>query len=277
MATTLPGYCPIFTHIDSLMFSSPHWLKMYVLCRQIFLCISLVVSYREICYSQNIPHSDSLEYQSQLELFDDVIGIENTELINGPKYTMPFQVSGTHPFYNSSIGATGSLTFIGQPYFNLTLLYDIYTDELIVQQLRAAGTRDLIKLYKVNVGSFRIHDHTFRNYQGFNAQNLGIASGFYDVLYENAVFTLLVKRKKDTRVEMGLVQYENEDQYLFIRQGRKATPFRGMKNFYQVLGDKKLSSELRSLVSKYDLKIKKNEADLIATARYCDTILNKQK
>jgi hypothetical protein len=259
------------------MLSFVHPLKMFVLCRQIFLWISLVASCYGVCYSQNINHGDSLDYQSQFELFDDVIGIENTEIINGPKYTVPFQVSGTHPFYNSSIATTGSLTFLGQLYFNLTLLYDVYTDELIVQQFRPSGIHDLIKLHKANVESFKIHGHTFRNYQDLKAQNLGITSGFYDVLYENAVFTLIVKRKKDTKVEMGLVQYENEDQYLFIRQGRKATPFRGMKNFYQVLGDKELSSELRSFMSKHYLKIKKSERDLIAIARYCDTILNKRK
>jgi hypothetical protein len=259
------------------MLSFPHPLKMSLSCRQVFWWICLVISFGQVCYSQNMTHSDSLEYQAQVQLFDDVIGIENTELINGPKYIVPFQVSGTHPFYHKSIAAAGSLTFIGQPYFNLNLLYDIYSDELVVQQLRATGTHDLITVYKTNVESFRIHDHTFRNYQSSKAQELGIVSGFYDVLYENAVFTLLVKRKKDTKVEMGLVQYENMDRYFFTRPGRKAIPFRGMQNFYQVLGDNDRKSELRSFVRKNNLKIKKSERDLIMTAGYCYTILNKQK
>ena len=109
---------------------------MLLSCRQIFLWIGLVLSFGSDCYSQNISHSDSLEYQSQLALFDDAIGIENTAIINGTKYTVPLQTSGTHPFYNSGIGANGNIIFVEQPYFNLTLLYDIYSDELIVQQRR---------------------------------------------------------------------------------------------------------------------------------------------
>ncbi len=243
---------------------------------QIFLWIGLVVSFGSDCCSQNVSHSDSLEYRVQLALFDDAIGIENTAIINGTKYTVPLQTSGTHPFYNAGIGAKGNIVFVDQPYFNLTLLYDIYSDELIVQQRRANGVHALIKLFKPSVESFRIHDHTFRNYQGEKAQKLGMVSGFYDVLYENSVFTLIAKRKKNTHVDMGRVQYENEDHYFFIQNGR-FTPFHGMKSFYQVLGNKELISELRSFVSKNNLKIKKSDSDLIAAARHCDAILNKRK
>ena len=236
----------------------------------------MIVSAGSVCYSQDPAHTDSSEYQSQLALFDDAIGIENTEIINGTKYTVPFQVSGTHPFYNSVAAGKGNITFNEQPYFNLPLLYDIYSDELIVQQRRATGTHVLIKLYKGNVESFRIHDRTFRNYQGPKSQTLGMASGFYEVLYENAVFTLIAKRKKNTHVELGRIQYENEDQYFFIHH-EKLTRFHGMKNFYQVLGDKDLISDLRSFVSKNNLKVKKSDRDLILAARHCGSILNRRK
>ena len=65
------------------------------------------------------------------------------------------------------------------------------------------GIHALIKLYKPSVESFRIHDHTFRNYQGEKAQKLGMVSGFYDVLYENSVFTLIARRKKNTQCRHG--------------------------------------------------------------------------
>ena len=254
-----------------------HPLKMFLLFSRIFLQVSLVLSFSSVCRSQDMSHTDSLEYQAQLELFDDAIGIENTGIINGTKYTVPLQIPDTHPFYNSRVGAKGNITFVEQPYFNLILLYDIYSDELIVQQRRASGVHALIKLYKANVESFRIHDHTFRNYQDHKAQKLGMVSGFYDVVYENAVFTLIAQRKKITQVSTGdKIQYENEDHYFFIQNGR-LTSFRGMKSFYRVLGDKDLISELRAFVSKNKLKIKKNDSDLIRAARHCDTILNKRK
>ena len=253
-----------------------HSLRMLLSSRQTFLWIGVVVSFGSDCYSQNISHRDSLEYQMQLALFDDAIGIENTAIINGTKYSVPIQTSGTHPFYNAGIGAKGDVIFVEQPYFNLTLLYDIYSDELIVQQRRANGIYALIQLFKPSVESFKIHNHTFRNYQAEKAQKLGMVSGFYDVLYENSVFTLVAKRKKNTHVDMGTVQYENEDQYFFIQNGR-FTPFHGMKSFNQVLGNKDLISELRSFVSKNNLQIKKRDNDLIVTARYCDILLNKLK
>lgn len=249
---------------------------MVISLRGMFVQISLILTFN-VCYSQNNNNSDSLEYNSQLELFDEAIGIENTGIINGTKYTVPLQTSDSHPFYNSRVGAKGNITFVTQPYFNLTLLYDIYSDEIIVQQRRATGVEALIKLYKPNVESFKIHDHNFRNYRDHIAQKLGMASGFYDVLFENSIFTLIAKRKKNTEVSVGdRIQYENEDHYFFIGNG-KFTPFRGMKSFYQLLDDKALISELRSFVSKNNLKIKTSDSDLIRVARHCDTILNSRK
>jgi hypothetical protein len=252
-------------------------LTIFGFCWRILLQLGFAVCVSSLCFSQNAGRNDSLEYQSQLARFDEAIGIENTGIVNGTKYTVPFQISGSHPFYISASGAKGDMTFVEQPYFNLILLYDVYSDELITQQLRPNGVHALIKLYKPNVALFRIHDHTFRNYHGDKAKKLGIASGFYDVLYENSTFTLIAKRKKNTHVQTaGRIQYESEDQYFFIQKER-VTPFRGMKNFYQVLGDKDLISELRSFVSKNNLKTRKSDRDLIVVARQCDTILNKRK
>jgi len=243
----------------------------------IFARISLGIGVCGVCYSQNIDGGDSLAYQLLLKSFDEEVGLENMPIVNGTKYTVPLQVSGSHPFYNSASGSIGNITFAQQLYFNLTLFYDVYSDEVILQQRRASGMHALIKLYKANVDSFRIFDHIFKNYQDTTAQKLGVVSGFYDVLYEHTAFSVIVKRKKTTYVEAnGLVQYKNEDQYFFIEKGR-AAPFRGMKNFNQVLVDKDLISELRAFVNKNDLEVKENDKDLIAVARKCDAILNKQK
>jgi len=224
-----------------------------------------------------MTHSDSLEYQLLFEFFDDVVGIENTDILNGPRHIVPFSSSGTHPFYNFSGGAKGNLVFAGQPYFNVTLSYDIYSDELVIQQLRATGIHELIVLKKVNVETFRPYGHNFKNYQGAKAQDVGLGNGFYDVLYESPAFTLLATRKKYTRVDMGRLQYENEDKYLLIRRGRKSTPIRGLKGFYKVLGDQDLRTELRNFVKTNSLNIMQSEPDLIETARYCATISGNKK
>jgi hypothetical protein len=261
--------------IRNVLFTYP--LKMLPPGLQISLWIGLLISVGSVCHSQTLDHSDSLEYQAHLELFDDVIGIESTEIINGPKYTAAVQVSGTHPFYNSSIGANGSVTFSGQPYFNLTLLYDIYLDQLVIQHLRSTGTRDQIILNKARVESFRLHGHTFRNYQTVQDQERGIASGFHDVLYESPSFTLLARRKKDTKVEMGSLMYAQEDKYFLIPLKGKSIPFRGMNTFYQMLDNKALSADLKAIVKKENLNVRKSERDLVAVARHCDAILRKQK
>lgn len=210
-------------------------------------------------------------------MFDALIGIENTEVINGRKYTVPLQAPGSHPFFSSPIPSKGSLTFNGQRYFNLSLLYDVYSGEVVVQWLRATGTLDLLVLEKTGVEGFRIHDHTFINYRGPAAQAMGIAEGVYDVLFESASFTVMASRKKDTEVEMGRVSYQSEDKYFFVPRGGKAIPFRGMKNFSRMLDDKALTSDLRSFVKKNNLKIRERDSDLIAVAVYCDTLLAKRK
>lgn len=239
------------------------------------LCFSICLS--NVCRAQNTVDSDSSYYQRQLELFDAAVGIGNTEIINGRKYNPPINVSGSHPFYNSSAGATGTLTFRGMPYFNLTLLYDIYSDELVVQQHRPTGLPDWIMLNKGSVESFKVHDHTFKKYHGATAQVLGIADGFYDVLYKGTAFTIIAKRKKATKVDLGRVVFESEDRYLLIQPGKSATPFRGMKSFYNMLNEKSQKAELRSLVKQRHLNVKKNDYDLTIVSERCDAIQAIQK
>jgi hypothetical protein len=250
---------------------------MVLSCRQIFLCVTLLVTLDRVCYSQIISPGDSLESQLLFELFDNAVGIESTEIINGPKHILLFPGSGTHPFYNSSAGEKGSVTFSGQPYFNLTLLYDIYSDDLVVQTLRSTGTRELIVVDKGKVAAFRIYGHVFKNFKGTVADSLGVDDGFYDVLFQSKAFALIARRKKNTKVEMGVIQFESADKLLFIQPGRKAATFRGMNGFYQVLDDKDSKAELRAFVKRGNLRIMKSDADLVETARYCDMILSRRK
>ncbi|KQC28971.1 hypothetical protein [Flagellimonas eckloniae] len=135
-------------------------------------------------------------------LFDDFIGVDNTNLYQGVLYVKEYRtINENTQFFRSDDFLSGSIDYNGQMYFDLDLKYDVYNDELLLKIIQKAGG-GTIKLFKENIESFEIEGRVFEQ---IYAESL--PTGFYEVLVKNAFFTLYAKRVKK--------KFERKDTFIF--------------------------------------------------------------
>lgn len=125
--------------------------------------------------------------------FDGVIGVENTNLLNGIEYIEQHVTINEHQKFLGSIYFTpGWLVYDGQPYYDLDMKYNVYDDLLL---LRGTGSKAL-QLHKSRVQEFSLDGHDFVN---INADTTAAVKGFYEVMLETEVLSLLKKHTKNRK------------------------------------------------------------------------------
>src|SRR6188768_2996576 len=100
-------------------------------------CMAMVTS--TLSSTPLFAQENQLAAESPDLWFDQIVTIENSALINGLEYTIPFKGFQTHPFYQSADGERTTITYDGDVYRNVTLLYDAYSDEVILKSITSGG------------------------------------------------------------------------------------------------------------------------------------------
>lgn len=140
--------------------------------------------------------------------FDNITGIENSELHQGVVYVERHRTKGKKTkFFPEPDFVSGSIVFDGQPYFDLNLKYDVYDDELLMRVDRRVGG-SVLQLYKAKIDRFTISGHDF-----IKIEDSKIKSGFYEIALERPLFSLLKKHRKNIIEQLGkkLIFYDFED------------------------------------------------------------------
>jgi len=152
--------------------------------------------------------------------FDNIIGVENTEINNGIVYKEKYKtIDGNHKFYSTSKFINGNITYHKQPFFNIEMKYDIYDDEIIIK-LPNQSSFSIIQLIKDKVDTFSINNHKFinisKNQETFYNEEI---SGFYEIPFQSKKITLLKKHKKERKQRIGNFVYsqfkDNSSYYIF--------------------------------------------------------------
>lgn len=215
----------------------------------------------------------SLNTEEKEIWFDKLIGQENSGIINGKEYFNSFKGANSHAFYISSDGDTGSVLYREENYKKIPLLYDIYTDKLILKHLDNNGIISLIELDKDQVGSFKIFDHHFKKFD-FSTTPIN-QKEFFDVLFESEKLILAAKRSKTRRIDESLnrVELTSLDLFFLIHNGLWI-PIKGKKNFLSLTTDKNKRESIKSFIRENRIKInKKTEKDLKNLTEYCSSLL----
>jgi hypothetical protein len=219
-----------------------------------------------ICYSQT-----PLVYDQKEAWFDKTIGRENTELINGPEYFIPFQGASTHPFFGSRELTSEQVLFDGQLYTNVPLLYDIYSDILVLRFRDKNGLFAMIQLDEKKVEGFTLYSHRFRKIDHPKYSESAKGNGYYDILYEGKKIMLVAKRTKARSAGTAKAEYEVDEKYYLIRQNQWSH-VSGTGSFYEFIKDKK--KQVLSFVKIKKIKVrKKDEKDLITLTSFCDSLI----
>ncbi|SHG21822.1 hypothetical protein [Flagellimonas flava] len=142
------------------------------------------------------------EEQDYYNWFDGITGVENSNLYEGTLTVENYALEkGSHRFFESPNYLVGSIVYDDETYFNISMKYDIYEDELLLG-LRSDSGIKLLQLVKDRIKGFTIDGHRFRSMGcGMDEQVQG--SGFYEVLQENASFSFLKKHYKEKFSKYG--------------------------------------------------------------------------
>jgi hypothetical protein len=134
-------------------------------------------------------------------------------------YKYPFKISNNgHSYFLESKFSKGNIFYDGKFYPDVSLLYDILQDQLIL--LYHDNYSSIIPL-KEKVARFSFLDREFIN---VNSENPSLMpNGYYESLYKSNNVNLLAKRSKAIKktVESGAIQYSviSADDYFLLKDG----------------------------------------------------------
>jgi hypothetical protein len=217
-------------------------------------------------YSQQVHSFDSLSTDYAVNLFQKA-NAKQSRLNNGREYVLLASNINGHPFYESRSWTSGDLHYDGVLFKNVEMLYDLYLDELIVQNFAITNN---LRLVKQKVKEFRLLHHQFIYLE--NTPGQVSREGFYDQLYHGEL-AVLAKRKKVIEVSRNATldtKFLQEDQYYLLKDG-VLFPVKSKGSVLKLLKDKK--SEVLQFMRKEGILFRQNpEQAMVLIAGYYDQI-----
>lgn len=220
--------------------------------------------------------SDSLIVQTAIantnKLYDDFI-MSNSGIINGFEYREPKIRVGQHPYFGENDWTTGDVRYVGQWYRNASLMFNIASDELIVEH---PVNGQEIQLIKIKVAEFTLYNRRFLNIKKDEQAGLPDA-GFYEVAHDGPSQVLIRHHKLyEEKIEQTTLvfYYTPKIRFYIIKDGTYVRVFR-KRDVLKLFSDKK--AEMRAFIRTKKLKISKHYPDSYATvAAYYDSIKGDQ-
>ena len=210
-----------------------------------------------------------------LDWFDSQLGIENLGLYNGPEFLNVYTVEdNAHQFFKTKDFRLGSVTYDGEIYTNVRLVYDIYEDQLIIRVQNQNGTTNQFLLLKEKVRRFSIDDRYFVNIID-PGEARDKSSGFYEILVLNNIVKLYKKhRKKVSKVlrnsSVSYKFFEQKPEY-FISIDRGIYPIKTRKDLMALFPDYKKELSNYKWTSK---NFNYNDTQLMAAINQLEQLLS---
>jgi hypothetical protein len=204
--------------------------------------------------------SEKLISQDAVKEMDRVFGLDPL-LYNGKKYTY-FLPPGTggNQFLLSPDFIIGEVTIKGQRYTGVSLNYDIFNQQLLLQYADETGALNIIELSKAWLESFRLGNLEFRYISFDNVPR------FYQVLGDGPLFILYNWRKGlklDDSYGTTLFTFSPslKNQYMLIDD--KLRPFRNKRSLISLF-DPRHKADIRNYMHRNRIKMK-NASDKTMT------------
>jgi hypothetical protein len=217
---------------------------------------------------QNAVKNAELRYRTALG--------EASPLYNGPEYYFydPY-LKGNAYLFDLNTFSKGSVYYDGMFYGDVPMLYDLYSDQLVVLLYNHFSKFSLLK---ERVKSFDLLNHHFIN---INADTIAhnpanMKSGFYDELYEGRS-AVLVKRSKSIQVNtggtLGAESYFNPSKDFFLKKNNTYYSFGKQGSLLDLLKDKK--KELQQYIKANQIKYRRDPEDaMVKIVSYYDHLTN---
>ena len=214
--------------------------------------------------------SDASVINNVISVFDKAIG-EQSHLYNGKEYiNYPYQFSDGHPFFLWDNWQKGTILYDGTFYKDVSILYDIVRDAVVILHF---NNFTKISLIKEKVRSFTLPGHTFIQVFADSSNSSFTTKGFYELLYAGKD-SLLAKRTKKTQIlyrqAVPELQVFAKDQYYFKKNNNNYA-VNNERSFLHQLDNKR--KDIRKYKKQNSLNFKKDpENTMIKIMSFYDQV-----
>ena len=235
-----------------------------VLCSSLFVCIS--------SKAQELAEMQAEKaFENAVNEYDSYLG-KNSFLYTGSSYVGPYSGIIGHQFFFDDYWEQGNIIYDQSSFDSIYLKYDIYTDNLLIENFGLNGLPSHMKLYGPKVTYFLLHGYTFIRIENDTLSNM--KDGFYNLLYDGISVQAVAKRRKEIveAHEQNTIReiFVQKDKF-YIKKGGKYNQVRNKKSILKVLEDRK--KEVKSYIKSQGIYFKVDPDDkLIEVVRYYDSL-----
>ena len=196
---------------------------------------------------------------------------ENLHLYTGKEYIRPGHGMKGTPFFESDSLLSGTVFYDGKPYENITLMYDLTDDAIIINNYTG---NNYIQLVPEKIDHFSVLQHKFERIKSDSATASFMRTGFYEKLFEGkmTVFVRREKRLKNITINDTNAEYIQYD-YYYIRINNSFYPVDDKRLLLNAAADKK--DELKKFIKDNKINFNKDRGNaLVKIAAYYSQIKN---
>ena len=207
---------------------------------------------------------------SVADWYDSKIGSSSSSLYEGTFYGRPRIAQVGHALFRELSWAAGTITFNGQYYDSVQIVYDILEDLVIIRNPNLSGLdQSYLKINQNLISSFSLHGVFFKKLKGATTPASG--DGFYEMTYEGATLSLVVKRRKVEKFDGVQIELASMDEYYLFYQG-SYIDYKGKKTLLQVFPNFK--KPIRIFLRNNQLRIKPgDDRQIISAIKYCEHLI----
>ena len=237
-------------------------MKSNICCVLTLLCLSAA--------GQSLSDTSFVKIASQntARIYHDFISV-HSGLINGSEYAEPRYNEDQFPFYQQVDWLPGEVTYNNEHYSEVSLMYDLSTDNLVAEN---PVNGQEIQLVKSRVASFSLNDDQFIQVRRQDLAGLP-QEGFYQVLYDGKS-TVLVRHVKafEEKIENNqVVFYYVDKKRIYVRTGDSYVRVAKKGDILKMFGDNK--DEVRGYMRKNRIKVSRRDPRSFSTlVAYYDTL-----
>lgn len=186
-----------------------------------------------VCFSFFINTLFSQENKQELVWFDNFVSQQNLPINQGVKYSKKYKTfKGNHHFLFANKFQKGNLKYNNQMYYNVSMKYDTYHDNLILK-INSKSEDFSVILNKELISYFEINNKKFDNINSL---------GFYEILYKTDHITLVRKfssKKKDIKKSLFLYSKFTLEETLLLLKNNTFYTVKNRKHFHKIFPNKK--------------------------------------
>ncbi len=202
---------------------------------------------------------------------------DQTLLYNGSEYKAIPHSPKEHPYFENDQWEWGVIEYNGVIYDQVPLLYDVFTDEVILNYYHLQLEYIVLRLAQEKIKRFVMRGHTFIRLSVNSTQSGVTLNGFYDLLYDGSVKVLAKRKKRQYRdlsagagglaYATGLA-YADKVSYFMYKDG-VYFPVKSRRSVMKILQDRK--EKVSRLASENNLSFGNDTGAVIAKlASYYD-------